>query len=297
MEELSPCGQAKLRFRWVSRLASPYISLSANLVREVCLYLCQVPQVLSVARNEVLWLNTDAKRWQRLCSLSAPICVSLGSASVLVSQQLLLVCGGYSVKAGVCEALNYVYRIDPSTGLTEQLESGLKTPRFAHGSIYHGSSLYVFGGLQEEWLLTACEEVTLQKAAPKLLPHLHTGKAWFNPCLHADIVYLCSNDTTQTYSPISNLMNSCPLLTIGHEAYAVAVVNQGQLVVFTSEFRYSWTIGSMGRFECKARTECSRLWSRCGPVITGDSLFLVSFDKEKTAIQLSLSTGAVLRHI
>jgi len=297
MEERSSCVQAKIRVRWVSKQACLYAVLSANVVREVCLYLCQVPQVLSVDGSEVFWLDTDAKRWQRLCVLSEPISVSLGSVSLLVTLRLLLVSGGYSAKAGVFEAFNSVYRIDPETGLTEEVGKGLTTPRYAHGAVYHGTSLYVFGGLQQERPLKNCEEVPLQGGNSRLVPDMEAGKAWFNPCLHADIVYLCSNGSTQTYTPFTNQMNSCPLLSLGREAYAVAVLNKGELVVLTSEFRYSWPIGAVSGFECQARTVCSRLWSRSGPVIAGDSLFLVSSDRGRTAVQVSVSTGAVLRHI
>ena len=297
MAELSAFVQAKLRIRWVSQLSRPFSALSTNLIREICLYFSQVPQILSVESRQVMWLDTDAKRWLLLCRLSEPIVVSLGSASVFVSPQLLLVSGGYSAKAGLLTAFNCVYRIDPNTGLTERLANGLNTSRFAHGSVYYGSTLYAFGGLQDQELLSVCEEIPLHTTTRRSLPQMQVQRAWFNPCLYTDLVYLCSHGITEIYSPISNLLKPCELQCVGQEPYAVAVLNKGQLVVFTSEYRHSWVLGAKGGFKQSARAVCSRLWSRCSPTIIGDSLYLVSFDKTKTAVQLSLSTGMVIRLI
>lgn len=297
MEEISAYVQAKLDIRWVSQLSRPFSVLSTNVIREICLYLSQVPQILSVDSRQVMWLDTDAKRWLLLCKLSQPIIVSLGSASLFVSPQLLLVSGGYSVKAGVLAAVNCVYRIDPNTGLTEGLENGLNVSRFAHGSVYYASTLYAFGGLQDQELLSVCEEIPLHTTTRRPLPQMQVKRAWFNPCLYTDMVYLCSHGITEIYTPISNQLKPCELQCVGQEPYAVAVLNKGQLIVLTSEYRHSWVIGTKGGFKQSARAVCSRLWSRCSPTVIGDSLYLVSFDKTKTAVQLSLSTGMVIRLI
>ena len=294
MGELSGFIRDKVRFRWIVSVTLSYARMGGNITREICVYLSQTPRIFSVENGEISWLNTDSKRWELMCRLSERIEVSLGSFSLLAAPGILLVSGGYRVDSGCTRSLASVYQVNPVSGLVECLRS-LQTPRFAHGAVYFQSTLYLFGGVNDDSPLTQCEEIPLKLTiSPRDLPSMRVSRAWINPCLHINIVYITGSGTTDTYDPVSNALTHCPLLNIEINPYALSVISQGNLIVLTSTTRYIWNIDSNLHFLPLSRPKSTRIWSRCSPILINESLFIVSFDKKKAAMEVSVATGEVV---
>ena len=142
--------------------------------------------------------------WEAGVNLSEEIQVNGNSRWVILEDGSVFCCGGGKYCGGVWKT---VYVVQGS-GVVER-KADMNIERFAHGVIEVQGSIYVFGDYGKSYPgtgfspLNSCEKFELLRNSWRLLPDMHQGRAFFNPCLFRLLIYLCGagSSTIEVFSP------------------------------------------------------------------------------------------------
>jgi len=190
-----PTSDSIVFLLWLQRSHPLYRSLSPNILREVSCYLCPSVFLVDVQPQRMRWFDVEERKWSRVVKLQSRVEVCITSRWVVLGDGKVLCCGGGGdPRLKISRPARTAYELGRE-GTVQELPRMLKA-RGSHGLIEWRASVLVFGGSNcyavKQKLLTACECLQLRRTKRwQSLPHMHSPRSNFNPCIYHAVIYLC----------------------------------------------------------------------------------------------------------
>jgi len=176
-----------------------------------------------------------------------------------------------------------VYSYSPASNQLSR-QASLCTARRSHASLVLSSTLYVFGGLDNECKLQAAESLQLASSARwEALPKLTYARAYLGCAGYKGAIFLaggCEEAAMEVYLPKTNtyicfmlpnveLNEACSLLALDNSILIFHGNSQAQVLEYHPE---------TGSAELLGKTGQGSVWSGCSPVLSEGKVYMLRLD-------------------
>lgn len=146
MERPLTFAHPRVTMYWLAPHFPPFIGLSRNIIRELCMYLEDFPCILDIVKGHMKAYDPIRNQWKSLYPLKQWISSSYLTAIVVLEHTgSLFLCGGLTYFSTPHSALSSAYIARPTevTALPRMLLA-----RYGHGAVYVKCSecVFVYGG-------------------------------------------------------------------------------------------------------------------------------------------------------
>lgn len=175
-----------------------------------------------------------------------------------------------------------VFSYNPASNQLSR-QASLCTARRSHTSLVLSSTLYVFGGLENESKLQAAESLLLGSSSRwEALPRLTYARAYLGCASYKGAVFLaggCAEAAMEVYLPKTNtyicfmlnveLSQACSLLALDHSILIFHGNSQIQVLEYHPETGSAELLGETGH---------GSVWSGCSPVLSEGKVYMLRLD-------------------
>ena len=218
--------QAKLWLYWLKTSEQRYRRLSANIIREVCLYIGS-RLILPAINGNLL----------RLLDLERGGCVDVdlkrrftsGTVFCLLPSTAIIAIGGSFASSSVsCVTF-------PDFSIRSL--SSLLRPRTRPGLYVSSTSIYLFGG-RNGVSMTSCESLLTLDSQWRYEVDMFSPKSAFWPCEYAGEIYLCdpneNGDCLEAFSIAKRAIRTFPCVLTSSSLSSVACIYADELIIALS---------------------------------------------------------------